>query len=182
MPGGVDPSRSKTPDNGSIETEQVSQRSRQLNCSLSNIIQQTKRSVSPDPSESDAYEMTDECSIPYCPVHGILATNNREARRQLFRSKSIVIDGSDGGNETSSADNRDDGENENRAFGLRGRSVSDGHLLRPICIKDAQRRRMRELNRKSTDDVVQQSVKKMDEVRDEFRRRYSAPPRVKIPI
>lgn len=171
---------------GDVDTNvSVTVKQRPLNRSLSNVVELTQRPVSPDPTKSAQYEETDACDIPYCPVHGIMNTRRtssgknvkalteQTSRRELTRSKTstIILDGGD------------DGDDERKSLGQIGRSVSDGHLLKPRtaeCVKNAQKRRMRELIRNSSDKIILQSVETRDLANIEFRRRVSAPPRVKL--
>ena len=154
-------------------------RSRPLNRSLSNVAK-LMRPPSPDPSEASLYEVTDECTIPYCPVHGVLVVHRDERRNTLFRSKSIVLNGRPDfkiDNETDDEEDEDDYQ-EVRMLGQRGRSVSDGNLLKPICIKVAQRKRMREINQNSKDGLVRKSVERRQSLNDEIRRRFSGSPNI----
>jgi hypothetical protein len=158
-------------DVGTTNANNSGRRKPLRNRSLNNVMELMNRPPSPDPKDAESYELSDECNIPYCPVHGVMGSRNNNERQRLFRNNSITLDGSvDGG---------DDGVEEIRMLGKRGRSVSDGHLLKPICIKDAQRRRMRELNQQSNDTLVRRSLERRTSVNDEFRRRFSAPPTVK---
>ena len=150
--------------------------SRPLNRSLSNVAK-LMRPPSPDPSEASLYEVTDECTIPYCPVHGVLVAHRDERKNTLFRSKSIVLDGWSDFNindETEDEEEKDDDDQEVRMLGQRGRSVSDGNLLRPICIKVAQRKRIQEINQNSRDGLVRKSVERHQSLNDEIRRRFSS--------
>jgi len=167
----------------SVNLSEVS-KTRPLNRSLSNIIKISKKLPSPEPSDSETYESTDGCDIPYCPVHGIATLNRLEEKKKLFRNNSIILDRSVG----DSKDNRnirnvrDDNDIDNKKSSMRYRSVSDGHLLQPICIKESQKKRMREFNRHSTDDTIRKSMEKLENVHNEFHRIYSVPPRPQCPF
>jgi len=138
---------------------------KKLRHSYSNAIEQSEREVSPKPSDAEAYSLTDGCNLPYCPKHGILARCDPENRRQKFRNRSITLDGSE-----MSANIR--------TLAQTGRSASERVMVRTECIKEVQKRRMRELTRKSSDAMVQNSIEKRDRVNIELSRRFSAPPRV----
>lgn len=166
-------------DNIIVNKDKPTMAKKPSNPLIDNVIQIAMRPPSPEPKDASLYEQSDgKCNIPYCPVHGIAAKLGSKIKRS--RSRSINLDGESRGTRTREI-NIDGERQDNGDHKDFGRSASDGYLIMthgPVCIKDSQKKLMRDLPRNSTDSMVQQSIEKKDIMNKELQRRSSAPPRV----
>lgn len=143
------------------------------NKKIMNVKKIANKPVSPDPL-TKGYDQTDECDLPFCPKHGVRSRVRKSldsADIESFEKSVRVMVKSN----TITLDQKKEKTQINRSLSETALSVTD---INVECIKDMQKRRMRNLNRASSNKKQQDSIEKKDKVNKELVRRFSDLPAV----